>query len=94
MDFLLAWDHCNFLYRVMYEPWHCFLRPARCRVSYQWRVHSLQGMPEDFKYDAQKGDAFISREDEEEIEIREGCVVRLRIMGVQVEASEIVSGRV
>lgn len=52
-----------------------------------------QNMPDDFKFDSQRGDAFVSREEEEEIEIRENCVVRLRIMGVQVEASEIVRGR-
>ena len=46
-------------------------------------------MPEDMKFDNEKGDAWVSLDGE--VEIREGSVVRLRIIGVSVDAGQMVS---
>lgn len=45
-------------------------------------------MPEDMKFDNEKGDSWVSLDGE--VEIREGSVVRLRIIGVSVDAGQMV----
>lgn len=46
-------------------------------------------MPEDMKFDNEKGDSWVSLDGE--VEIREGSVVRLRIIGVSVDAGQMVT---
>ena len=52
-------------------------------------VIPAQAMTEDIRYDYTRGDCWCS--DAQEVEIREGSVVRLRIMGITVEAGAVVS---
>jgi DNA-directed RNA polymerase II subunit RPB7 len=44
-------------------------------------------MPEDMRFDNEKGDAWVSTDGE--VEIREGSIVRLRILGVSVDAGQM-----
>jgi len=46
-------------------------------------------MPEDMRFDNQSGDAWVSTDGE--VEIKEGSIVRLRIIGVSVDAGQMVS---
>mmetsp|Transcript_17886 Transcript_17886/g.26396 ORF Transcript_17886/g.26396 Transcript_17886/m.26396 type:complete len:175 (-) Transcript_17886:183-707(-) len=48
---------------------------------------SRHAMTEDIRYDYTRGDCWCS--DDQEVEIREGSVVRLRIMGITVEAGAV-----
>jgi hypothetical protein len=50
-----------------------------------------QLIPEDFEYDSSGDPAFVSGD--QSMRIREGMEVRVRIVGVRVDAAEIVSGR-
>jgi DNA-directed RNA polymerase subunit E'/Rpb7 len=48
-------------------------------------------MPEDMSFDAKSGDCWVS--EDETVEIREGSVVRLRIIGLTIDADVIVSAQ-
>jgi len=49
-----------------------------------------QLIPEEYDYDSTQDPAFVSRD--QSMRIREGVDVRLRIVGLRVDAAEIVSG--
>jgi len=49
-------------------------------------VHKYN-MPEDMRFDNEKGDAWVSTDGE--VEIKEGSIVRLRIIGVSVDAGQM-----
>ena len=46
-------------------------------------------MPQDMKFDNEKGDAWVSEDGE--VEIKEGSIVRLRVIGVSIDAGQMVS---
>jgi DNA-directed RNA polymerase II subunit RPB7 len=58
-----------------------------CKVGPMYIYVNRYGMPEDIAWDPIRQDCFMSQD--EEIEIREGSVVRLRIMGLTLEAADI-----
>ena len=49
-------------------------------------VHKYN-MPEDMRFDNEKGDAWVSLDGE--VEIKEGSIVRLRIIGVSIDAGQM-----
>jgi DNA-directed RNA polymerase subunit E'/Rpb7 len=55
------------------------------------RALLLQLLPEDFEFDSSADPAFVTRDQEQRI--REGVEVRIRVVGVRVDADNIVSGR-